>query len=48
MKNQISQDSELNTLKPKKQLSKSKVIERETKPSHVEQELAAEFKENEY
>ena len=48
MKSQISQDSELNTLEPKKQLSKSKVTEKETKPSHNEQELAAEFKDNEY
>ena len=48
MKNQISQDSELNTLELKKQLPKSKVTEKETKPSHVEQELAAEFKEIEY
>jgi len=48
MKNQISQDTELQTLEPKKQTSKSKVTEKETKPSHVEQELVTEVKENEY
>jgi len=44
MKNQISQDSELNTLEPKKQSSKSKKTEKETKSSQVDQELVTEVK----